>query len=118
MGIASTQYWSHLDVQKKYPMKKTVSPLVLALLAACCLNVVVAQENFEALTNEDILTLTAGGVSERVISLKIELSKTDFDTSAEALVTLAQAGAHEFVLMGMIQAAAEADLCADQTQTE
>ena len=42
MGIASSQYSSHLDAQEK-TMKRIVSSLVPTLLAACYLNVVEAQ---------------------------------------------------------------------------
>ena len=99
-------------------MKRTISSIVLALLALCCLNVVTAQEDGNVLTNEDILTLTAGDVSERVISEKIRLSETDFDTSAEALVLLSQAGTNEQVLLAIVHADAIDDRCADDSASD
>ena len=99
-------------------MKRTISSIVLALLAMCCLNVVAAQEDGNALTNEDILTLTAGDVSERVIVERIRSGDTDFDTSAEALVLLSQAGTHEQVLIAIVHADAIADRCADDSASD
>ncbi len=99
-------------------MKRTIWSIVLALLAMCCLNVVTAQEVGNVLTNEDISTLTAGDVSYQVIVQKIRASETDFDTTAEALVLLSQAGTDDFVLVEMIQTGATEDRCADDSAAD
>ena len=99
-------------------MKKTISSIMLALLATCCLDVVTAQEDGNILTNEDILTLITGDVSQLVISEKIRLGDTDFDTSPEALVLLSQAGTPEHVLLAMVHADASGDRCADDSASD
>ena len=99
-------------------MKRTIWSIVLALLAMCCLNVVTAQEVGNVLTNEDISTLTAGDVSYQVIVQKIRASETDFDTTAEALVLLSQAGTNEQVLLAIVHADAIDDRCADDSASD
>lgn len=99
-------------------MKRTISLIVSALASMCCLNVIYAQGNGNALTNEDILTLTAGNVSERVIVERIHSGDTDFDTSAEALVLLSQAGTHEQVLIAIVRAGVIDDRCTDESASD
>ena len=43
------------------------------------------------LTNQDVIKLTQAKISEDIIIAKIQQSKTRFDTSVEALVTLQKA---------------------------
>ena len=56
----------------------------------------------EVLTNENILVMTEGGLSERVIIAKIMASETDFDIAHEQLVALARAGVEAGVLEAMV----------------
>ena len=99
-------------------MRKYTAPIGVGLLAACCLQLTVAQEARDVLNNEDILTLVAGGVSENVIVTKIVIGNTDLDTSAEALVALTEAGVPETVIVHMIRAEPDEELCADQVSPE
>ena len=99
-------------------MRKYTAPIGVGLLAACCLQLTVAQEARDVLNNEDILTLVAGGVSEIVILNKITFSNTDLDTSAGALVALTEAGVPESVLVQMIHAEPDEELCADQASSD
>ena len=99
-------------------MRKYTAPIGVGLLAACCLQLTVAQEARDVLNNADILTLVAGGVSEIVILNKIIFGITDLDTSAEALVALTEAGVPERVLVQMIQAEPAEELCVDQASSD
>ena len=99
-------------------MRKYTAPIGVALLAACFLQLTVAQEARDVLNNEDILTLVAGGVPELVIVNKIIFGNTDLDTSAEALVALTEAGVPERVLVQMIQAEPAEELCVDQASSD
>lgn len=99
-------------------MKEYTAPIGVALLAACILRVAAAQEGSDILTNEDILTLTSGGVTQLVIINKIFESNTDFDTSPEALVELTRAGVPEGVLIPMVQAEPAEELCVDQASSD
>ena len=58
----------------------------------------------EALTNEDIVTLTEAGFGPSVIVAKIVSSSTAFDTSVVALVALADKGVSEEVVAAMVAA--------------
>ncbi len=58
----------------------------------------------EVLDNEDIVNLTNAGLPAVVIVAKIESTATAFDTSAEKLVALAEAGVHADVLAAMAKA--------------
>ena len=99
-------------------MRKYTAPIGVGLLAACCLQLTVAQEARDVLNNADILTLVAGGVSEIVILNKIIFGITDLDTSAESLVALTEAGVPERVLVQMIQAEPAEELCVDQASSD
>jgi len=99
-------------------MRKYTAPIGVGLLAACCLQLTVAQEARDVLNNEDILTLVAGGVSENVIVTKIVFGNTDLDTSAEALVALTEASVPDRVIVHMIQAEPDEELCADHASSD
>jgi hypothetical protein len=54
------------------------------------------------LTNEDVIRLVKAGLSEDLIINKIRQSKTNFDTSPEALVKLKETGVSDVVLKVMV----------------
>lgn len=64
------------------------------------------QEAGDALTNDDVIKLTQAGVAPSVISAMIRSSATDFDTSVDGVLALAQAGVHEDVMEAMAGPAA------------
>ncbi len=65
------------------------------------------QEEVEVLTNEDVVRLTESGLPAAVIVAKIRTSRTDFDTSVDALVALSEAKVDAEVLEAMANAGAE-----------
>lgn len=92
-------------------MKKLCTLLVL-LIAMQASN---AQTSEETLTNEKIIQLSKIGLQPSVIVNKIKGSKTNFDVSTDALITLNSAGVAAEVINAMMktsgeQNAAETDL--------
>ncbi len=65
------------------------------------------QEAVEVLTNEDIVRLTESGLPASVVVAKIRSSRTDFDTSVDALVALSEAEVDPAVLEAMTNAGVE-----------
>jgi outer membrane lipoprotein-sorting protein len=63
-----------------------------------------AQEQKPPLTNTDIISMTKSGIGEQVIILAIQKSKTNFDTSPEALIHLKSAGVSDNVLNAILNA--------------
>ena len=57
-----------------------------------------------ALTNEDVVRLSKGGIGDAVILAKIETSATAFDTSVDALLALSEAGLGDEVIAAMVKA--------------
>ena len=58
------------------------------------------------MTNQDVIKLTQAKLSDDLIIAKIQQSKTRFDTSVEALVTLQKVGVSERVIQAMMNPAA------------
>ena len=71
------------------------------------------QEEVEVLTNEDVVRLTESGLPASVIVAKIRSSRTDFDTSVDALVALSEAKVGPEVLEAMTNAGAPAPSAGD-----
>ncbi len=65
------------------------------------------QQEVEVLKNEDVVRLTESGLPAAVIVAKIRTSRTDFDTSVDALVALSEAKVGPEVLEAMANAGAE-----------
>lgn len=70
--------------------------ILIVMLAGA--SVIPAQE---VLTNDDVVKMHKVGLSESVIVAKIEGSQTDFDTSVDALVALAETGINDEVIAAM-----------------
>lgn len=58
------------------------------------------------MTNQDVIKLAQAKISEDIVITKIQQSKTNFDTSVEALVALQKAGVSERVIKAMMNPAA------------
>ena len=58
----------------------------------------------EAMTNADIVRLTQAGIGESVVVDVIGSSQTDFDTTVDGLVALAEAGVGDAVIAAMVAA--------------
>ena len=69
------------------------------------------------LTNQDVIKLTQAKISEDIIIAKIQQSKTRFNTSVEALVTLQKAGVSERVIKAMMNPAATLEASAKPRPT-
>ena len=74
----------------------------LFVLATLFVQPVMAADEKEVLTNEDILAMTEAGIADRVIVAKIMASDADFDISREQLVVLSRAGVNSGVLEAMM----------------
>jgi len=75
--------------------------VILALVVTTLLaTTVLAGET--ALTNDDVVKMIRAGLSAEIVIAKIEASKTAFDTSSTALVTLAEAKVPEAVIRSMM----------------
>ena len=71
-----------------------VAALWLAPLAA-------GQDQEEVLTNSDIIALAEAGVPAEAIVIKIESTRSDFDTTVEQLIALSRAGVDASVVAAM-----------------
>lgn len=93
------------------------SPLPLVLLVACALSGVAQEQkaspaaanqssaSASALTNKDVLDMLKAGLSPEIITAKIKISDTRFDTSVAALQELKAAGAAESVMLAVVESA-------------
>ena len=88
-------------------MKKTIPMIPFAVVAAFLLlpSVIAGQASEEVLANADIIALTEAWLPAQVILDKIGVTRTDFETTVEALVALAQAGVDPSVISAMTKAA-------------
>lgn len=64
------------------------------------------QQREEVLTNADIVALTEAGVPAEAILIKIESTRSDFDTSVEQLIALSRAGVDASVVAAMTKKSA------------
>lgn len=89
-----------------------MSRILSALLAAAILSVAIptsltinAQETPtpDILTNETVVKMMKDGLSEAIIIAKIRTSESRFDTSAEAMNQLKQAGVPDTVILAMVE---------------
>jgi hypothetical protein len=58
----------------------------------------------EAMTNDEVISLTKAGLASSIIIGKIRTSKSDFDTSTDALIKLKQNGVGDDVVAAMFEA--------------
>ena len=83
-------------------MKQSAGLVKFVLLAALLLAPPApGQEQEEVLTNADIIALTEAGVPAEAIVVKIESTRSDFDTSVEQLIALSTAGVDAGVVAAM-----------------
>ncbi|MCY4662574.1 MAG: hypothetical protein OXF93_22600 [Acidobacteria bacterium] len=84
-------------------MRHTLIAFALTAFPAIAVPAGAGQQGPVALTNTDVLLLTEARLSTTVILAKIEVTRTDFDTSVDALIALAEAGVDPAVLIAMMQ---------------
>lgn len=73
------------------------------LIPAFFLLSIAAFSQTETLTNAEIITMTKAGLPADILTKKIRISKTQFDTSANGLVELKNAGVRDEVISEMIE---------------
>ena len=81
-------------------MKRLIFP---AVIASMLLGIVTVWAQ-EIITNEEIISLTKSGLANSIIVGKIRTSKTNFDTTADALIRLKQNGVGDDVIAAMFEA--------------
>lgn len=85
---------------------------VLALALSCTVTLAAPQANgtsqngTAALTNQDVESMLKAGLSEAIVVAKIRSSKTDFDTSPQALEQLKKQHVPDGVILAMIHGSA------------
>ena len=79
-----------------------IKRLVIPALLAAMLFGVTAVKGQEIFTNDEVISLTKAGLASSIIISKIQTSKTNFDTSADALIKLKQNGVGDDVIAAMI----------------
>ncbi len=82
-------------------MKRTISTLVLGIMLCFGALSAFAQD---AMTNDEVISLTKAGLAAPIIVGKIRTSKTEFDMSTDALIKLKQAGVLDDVVGAMLEA--------------
>ena len=83
-------------------MKQSAGLVTFVLLAALWLAPCASgQEQEEVLINADIIALTEAGVPAEAIVIKIESTRSDFDTTVEQLIALSRAGVDAAVVAAM-----------------
>ncbi len=85
----------------------TALSIAAALLSISLLLGATPPSNPKPLTNDDIVSLVQAGLPQDVVIEKIKISKTAFDTSADALVALKKAGVGSEIIRFMVNPAAE-----------
>src|SRR3954454_21773061 len=99
--------FAHFNAQSLYSKAATA-------VAACCLVLLAAapapaaSPTQKPLSNEDVLSMVQAGLPSAVVIEKTKSSKTAFDTSTEALVSLKKAGVSGDIIRIMVNPAAEA----------
>lgn len=84
-------------------MKTKVIVLAIALIIATgSMNAVTAQD--EVMTNDEVISLTKAGLAGSVIIGKIRTSRSNFDTSTDALIKLKQSGVGDDVIAAIFDA--------------
>jgi hypothetical protein len=89
-------------------MRKAVLPRILGVLAVLSVltlaALVVGVGAQETLTNESIVSMVKGGLSEAVVLARIRSGPANFDTSTNSLVALKKAGVSDKVIEAMVSA--------------
>ena len=81
--------------------------LFLTLWLAFVTSSVFAQQNQQPLTNADVVKMVKSGLPASVIANAIQANDTDFDVSANGLISLQKAGVPQSVMDAMISASSK-----------
>jgi hypothetical protein len=83
---------------------KSLRPLAVLALAFCTATAFGSQQSQEPLRNQTVVDLTKAGIDEATIIKLIEAGRTEFDTSAAALIALKNAGVSNRVIDAIVSA--------------
>jgi hypothetical protein len=78
------------------------SSLLVLFLCVALYSSVAAQD--EAMTNDEVISLTKAGLSPSIIIGKIRSGKSNFDLSTDSLIKLKQAGVSDDIVAAMLEA--------------
>jgi hypothetical protein len=76
--------------------------IVLSLFILLCISVLAFAQ--EAMTNDEVISLTKAGLAPSIIIGKIRTSRPGFDLSTNSLISLKQAGVSDEVVTAMLEA--------------
>jgi S1-C subfamily serine protease len=76
--------------------------LIVSTAVVCLLLCAVVSAQESTLTNQDVLALTKAGLDKSVIITKIRASKSEFDSTTEAIIKLKEAGVADEVIAAML----------------
>ena len=80
---------------------KTTAKVIIAVIIAFVMAMPLCAAA-ATMGNEDVIKLVKAGVSETLILSSIDSSETQFDTSADALIKLKQAGVSDMIIQRML----------------
>jgi len=83
-------------------MRSLARLVVLALLVIAAMPLAAAAQ--ETLTNESIISMVKGGLSEAVVLARVRSGPANFDTSTNALLNLKKAGVSDKIIEAMVSA--------------
>src|SRR4051812_36488605 len=76
--------------------------LMSALICFWTASIAYSQE--EMMTNDEVISLATAGLNSSIIVNKIRISKSNFDTSTDALIKLKKAGISDEIINAMLEA--------------
>jgi len=87
-------------------MKKSITVFCIAAILAVTIPFATAQAQTvsEVLKNETVVKMLKDGLSPEIVVAKIKSSESAFDTSADAMTALKQAGVPDSVILAMVEA--------------
>lgn len=85
-------------------MRLLLSAAITAICALVSTSLPASQNSGAALSNKDIVEMSAAGLSSEVLVAKIKSSKCDFETTPEALKALKGAHVPDDVILAIVQA--------------
>ncbi len=86
-------------------LTRRVSVLLLGVCLSCAAMPLLAQQNQQPLTNNDVVKMVKSGLPASIIVNAIQANQTNFDVSANGLIALQKAAVPQAVMDAMISAA-------------
>ena len=86
-------------------LTRRISVLLLAVWLTCAAMPLLAQQNQQPLTNDDVVKMVKSGLPASIIVNAIQANQSNFDVSANGLIALQKSGVPQPVMDAMISAA-------------